>query len=227
MRGEILHYDHVCGIGYVRGEDGKRYRFAANDFPEVGSGAVGARVAFTPGGDTARDISPTAEPKEAFSYAPPVSPPIDRSLSIWGYFWACLTSRYATFSGRARRMEFWSFTLLSLVLNVGLAAIGYKIGAEYGSDEYDRYALMVVFFLVADLALLVPSTAVFTRRVHDIGLSGWFALLFIVLSFFSGGIIIVWVVALIRSQPHDNRWGPMPAHDRPYQMTVRLDAAGA
>jgi uncharacterized membrane protein YhaH (DUF805 family) len=48
------------------------------------------------------------------------------------------------------------------------------------------------------------------RRHHDVGLSGWFVLLFLLLSFVYVGSLILLVIALIPSQKHDNKWGPVP-----------------
>jgi uncharacterized membrane protein YhaH (DUF805 family) len=70
----------------------------------------------------------------------------------------CL-SKYATFSGRAARSEFLWFSLFALLVSTVAAAINDKL---YG--------------LIA-LGLLLPTIAVSTRRLHDIGKSGWWQLL--------------------------------------------------
>jgi uncharacterized membrane protein YhaH (DUF805 family) len=70
----------------------------------------------------------------------------------------CL-SRYATFSGRASRPEFWWFFLFQILVSVAASMVGDTIAA------------------LASLALLLPALAVGTRRLHDIGKSGWWQLL--------------------------------------------------
>lgn len=70
----------------------------------------------------------------------------------------CL-SKYATFSGRASRPEFWWFFLFQILASVAASMIGDTIAA------------------LASLALLLPALAVGTRRLHDIGKSGWWQLL--------------------------------------------------
>ena len=70
----------------------------------------------------------------------------------------CL-SRYATFSGRASRPEFWWFFLFQILVSIAASMIGDTIAA------------------LASLALLLPALAVGTRRLHDIGKSGWWQLL--------------------------------------------------
>ncbi|MGV8803764.1 MAG: DUF805 domain-containing protein [Polaromonas sp.] len=70
----------------------------------------------------------------------------------------CL-SHYATFSGRASRPEFWWFTLFQIL---ALAVAGMVSETLYG---------------LAALGLLLPMLAVGTRRLHDVGRSGWWQLL--------------------------------------------------
>lgn len=70
----------------------------------------------------------------------------------------CL-SRYATFSGRASRPEFWWFFLFQILASVAASMLGDTVAA------------------LASLALLLPALAVGVRRLHDIGKSGWWQLL--------------------------------------------------
>ncbi|MDR1829061.1 MAG: DUF805 domain-containing protein [Methylobacteriaceae bacterium] len=66
-----------------------------------------------------------------------------------------LTQKYATFTGRARRAEFWWFVLFATICNSIGGAIHPLIGTVIG------------------LALLCPNLAVGARRLHDLNLSGW------------------------------------------------------
>ena len=70
----------------------------------------------------------------------------------------CL-SKYATFTGRASRPEFWWFALFQILISLAAGMLG-----------------DVVNGLVA-LGLLLPALAVGTRRLHDIGKSGWWQLI--------------------------------------------------
>ena len=74
---------------------------------------------------------------------------------------ACLT-KYATFGGRASRPEFWWFALFTVVVGLVTSMFSSMLNA------------------LASLALLVPSIAVGTRRLHDIGKSGWLQLLWLI-----------------------------------------------
>ena len=79
----------------------------------------------------------------------------------------CLTKKYANFSGRASRSEFWFFTLAESIAYAIAGAIDGLIG-------------MSILSILVGLALLVPSLAVGARRLHDIGKSGWLQLLLII-----------------------------------------------
>ena len=75
--------------------------------------------------------------------------------------------QYTDFDGRARRKEYWMFTLFSSLISYGLQGIG--IALESG-----------VFAMIAGvygLAVLVPTIAVAIRRMHDVGKSGWYILI--------------------------------------------------
>ena len=74
----------------------------------------------------------------------------------------CL-SKYATFTGRASRSEYWFFVLFTLL--VGLVA-GF-ISGTVGSDVLG-YAIQAAFW--------IPGLAVSIRRMHDVDKSGWFIL---------------------------------------------------
>lgn len=110
----------------------------------------------------------------------------------------CL-SKYVTFSGRARRSEYWWFTLFAIILYVVAAIIDAAIGNS------------IVVILVA-LALLLPSLAVTVRRLHDTGRSGWWILIALVP--FVGGIILL-VFECLDSQPGPNNYGPSPKDTNP------------
>lgn len=74
-------------------------------------------------------------------------------------------SKYATFSGRASRSEYWWFAFFCLLIQV--------IGAI---DEKLKLGMEIIFGIVY-LAIIIPCIAVATRRLHDINKSGWWQLL--------------------------------------------------
>ena len=82
---------------------------------------------------------------------------------IMNYYLKVLQN-YATFSGRARRSEYWYFVLFNVIISIALGFIGGMMGISILSSIYS-------------LAILVPSIAVGVRRMHDVGKSGWFLLI--------------------------------------------------
>ena len=117
--------------------------------------------------------------------------------------WATLPlKRYAEFTSRSRRKEYWMFLLLSIGIYIiasildGIAGLNGMIAGRYGP----------VTALVA-LGLLVPSLAVSVRRLHDSDRSGWWLLLGLVPIF---GEIIVLVFMVLRGTRGANRFGADP-----------------
>src|SRR4051812_635294 len=71
--------------------------------------------------------------------------------------------KYATFDGRARRAEFWLFVLFNFLICGSISLIT-------GSTDS-------VLVTLATVLLLLPNIAVGVRRLHDVGISGWWYLL--------------------------------------------------
>jgi uncharacterized membrane protein YhaH (DUF805 family) len=99
------------------------------------------------------------------------------------------------FSGRARRKEYWLFTLFNIVIVIVLAALDMAIGT--GGILAGLY----------ELAILIPALAVTVRRLHDTGRSGWFILIGIIPIV---GAIVLLVFAVQDSHSGDNAYGPNP-----------------
>ena len=114
-------------------------------------------------------------------------------------------NKYATFEGRARRSEYWYFTLLSVILSIAAQVIGG--GGRNGG--LITLLLLGVLCLVS-LALLSPGIAVSVRRLHDTGRSGWF-LLIALIPLVGGILLLVWMCS--RGTEGPNRFGadPIPA----------------
>ncbi len=133
-------------------------------------------------------------------------------------------SKYATFSGRARRSEYWWFILFSWLVNAALTILSAPLAAVWG------------------IAIFLPSIAVLARRLHDTGRSGWlyicvfvFGIVFAVfagvfsyasllygnyeagctgMSFLGLAVLGTWVYMIVilcqDSQPGANKYGPNP-----------------
>jgi uncharacterized membrane protein YhaH (DUF805 family) len=146
--------------------------------------------------------------------------------------------KYFQFSGRAQRAEFWWFSLFTTVASLVLSGLDVTIfGVEYWDDDFSP--LSDIFSLV----ILVPSLSIGWRRMHDIGKSGWWSLLWLApivwtavaaVTLFGSddsytlvGIfaVIIGIVATIAafiyyivlcatdSDPNPNLYGPSPKYD--------------
>ena len=98
--------------------------------------------------------------------------------------------RYADFSGRSRRMEFWMWQLFNFIVYIGFMVLGMVLlgggmmmvagdpnaAATAGGGALILFALYAIY----GLAVIIPSIAVAVRRLHDTNRSGWWILLPIV-----------------------------------------------
>lgn len=132
--------------------------------------------------------------------------------------------RYAEFSGRSRRMEYWMFALfIAIVYAVCFALMlggGFSLLAFTDPATATPEAPGPLFWLGAGLigifalAIIIPSIAVAVRRLHDRDMSGWWYLGFIVASMvpfvgFIAGIAFL-VIMFLPGTPGPNRYGADP-----------------
>ena len=120
--------------------------------------------------------------------------------TCFGWYVDAVSKKYATFDGRAHRTEFWCFMLFYLVGYLSLLVIGYVFRSYYGGGEM---GLMALFSSIFVLVNLLPSIAVFVRRLHDSGRSGWWCLLQLIPII---GLIVLILFGLAGSQ-EDNKYG--------------------
>lgn len=229
MRGDVLHYDEGQGIGFIAGAGGKRYSFERSDLRQLVPIGKGTPVEFQPDGDAAREIFVVRQERLAAGAAPSrfgrfAVPGEAENTGLRSYFWRSITSNYANFRGRARRKEFWGYVLFYYIAFLLLSAVALAADVALGNfDSGDRWPLVsIVLLVVVQLATFLPSLGILVRRLHDIGLSGWFSVFPVVLSLLLAvvGVLITVVFALIPSQKHENKWGPVPTG-------IRLDTPAA
>ncbi|MEI5103064.1 DUF805 domain-containing protein [Streptomyces sp. PmtG] len=102
--------------------------------------------------------------------------------------------KYAVFDGRARRAEYWMFSLISGVIGTVLALVDRAIGTAF------------VLQGIYSLAVLVPGIAVSVRRLHDTSRTGKWLLLFLVPV--AGWIALI--VMFAQDSAPANTYGPNP-----------------
>ena len=136
------------------------------------------------------------------------------------YFLYCL-KHYADFNGRARRSEYWFFTLvhsllviLPIIIGLVMIVTASLTQLHHPAGEAPRYGNVGVFiiliFALLHLALFIPQLAVSVRRLHDTDKSGFFILIaFIPYVGVIGGIVLL-VFYCMDSTPGYNQYGPNP-----------------
>jgi uncharacterized membrane protein YhaH (DUF805 family) len=114
--------------------------------------------------------------------------------------------KYSQFSGRARLSEYWWWVLFSILAQMipYILFIAVVVGSEGTSS---LTAVLGLLWFVVWAALIIPSLAVFVRRLHDSGKSGWFWLLGLI-PLVGPIILIVFLVAA--GDPGENQYGAPP-----------------
>ena len=116
--------------------------------------------------------------------------------------------RYAEFSGRSRRKEYWMFVLLQMLILIPVAFLAILMGGPVKdpANPFGSTAMLIVlgvYFLV----FFIPGLAVQVRRFHDQDKSGWFILLGFIP--YVGSLILL-VFMCLEGTRGPNRFGPDP-----------------
>jgi uncharacterized membrane protein YhaH (DUF805 family) len=129
--------------------------------------------------------------------------------------------KYATFSGRASRSEYWWWYLFTflvyLVLGVPLYVVGIATSRDGGRTPGTLAIPLIILLTVFALGIIVPSLALTVRRLHDAGYSGLLALLFLIP--YVGGLVIL-IFALLPSSPAGAKYDPIPVTPAAYDPNL-------
>ena len=117
-----------------------------------------------------------------------------------GYF--NTLKKYAVFSGRATRKEYWVFTIVNLIIVMGLFGVGVAMTGDDGLPNSLLTGAAAVFMLLT----LIPALAVLARRLHDSDKSAWWMLLMLLPLV---GLVLI-VFTLLKGTDGENRFGPDP-----------------
>ncbi|MFD0590228.1 DUF805 domain-containing protein [Paenibacillus sp. GCM10027627] len=102
--------------------------------------------------------------------------------------------KYATFSGRARRKEYWMFALVNFLIVILLALL-----VQFNES-------LIVLYYIFLLVVALPGIAVVVRRLHDTNRSGWWFFI----SFVPFGSIVILVFMCLKGETGPNRFGEDP-----------------
>ncbi|PNG25057.1 DUF805 domain-containing protein [Methylocella silvestris] len=117
---------------------------------------------------------------------------------FWNYYLGALR-KYAVFTGRASRAEFWGFVLIYVLICIAALLVDRLFGMSGGGSG--------LFLSIAEIGQLLPLTAVSVRRLHDTDRTGWWQLLML-----SGiGLVLLIFFYSERGALAPNRFGLPPA----------------
>ncbi|MBY3256336.1 DUF805 domain-containing protein [Rhizobium laguerreae] len=128
-----------------------------------------------------------------------------------------LTQKYATFSGRASRSEFWWFQLFYVLVLIALLIVASLAGAFSDIQDDGPSSVLFAFGAVGGLfalAMFLPQISLQVRRFHDRNISAWYYLALFILNMipavgFIGGLAML-VICVLRGTEGPNKFGPDP-----------------
>lgn len=113
------------------------------------------------------------------------------------FFFDVVKNHYADFTGRASRKQFWMYVLWNIILSIVVSIVGSLLFRSGVSHQNPLSILLSAL-------LLIPSLAIGTRRLHDIGKSGWWQLVALI-------PLIGWIVPIYffvqETVPGSNAYG--------------------
>ena len=121
------------------------------------------------------------------------------------YYLDILTNKYADFNGRARRKEYWMWTLYYTIVLLFAMVLDNVLGLNFELLGQDLgYGWL---YVTIGIIHLIPGLGIVVRRLHDVGKSGWFYLIILIPL-----IGFIWVLVLFCTDgvKEDNKWGSNP-----------------
>ncbi len=116
------------------------------------------------------------------------------------HYYTDVLKKYAVFQGRASRKEFWVFSLINFAI-ISIIAVTLNLLNQNSEDE----SILIYFGYI--IAVICPTLAVTTRRLHDTGRSGSWILISLIP--FIGSLTLT-IFTLLESDPEENKYGPNP-----------------
>ena len=188
MKGSILDFSIQTNSGIISGDDQKRYTFSGSEWKESAPPQRAMKVDFDL--DAAGQAIGVYRALGHSNTNTNISEKTEDQYQPLDWVKKCLKN-YANFNGRASRKELWIFYLWVIVFNVLVLMIDGALGAGG------------ILFALTYFGLAIPQFAVSSRRLHDIGKSGWWYLI----SFTGIGIILLIVWWAKEGDTNSNQYG--------------------
>jgi uncharacterized membrane protein YhaH (DUF805 family) len=204
MKGKILDYSIQNSSGIISGEDGNRYKFSNSEWKSDKAPKANQKVDFEAEDTIAKQIYLESSSldfdadtiKSKFSNVTD-SDIVNNSPLSW---YVTVLKKYATFSGRAQRAEYWYFILFNMIATFILMILDAMFGTLDAQTGYGLFSGLYT------LAVFIPNIAVSVRRLHDIGKSGWW-LLIALIPLIGAILLIIWFAT---DSKEDNQYGENP-----------------
>lgn len=166
MKGIVLDFSVQTNTGIISGEDTKRYHFIGSEWKETTSPQRGQIVDYDIN-EQGQAVAIYFEIKATSTFSTQTTEQSSKNEDEYNPFdwFAKGLKNYANFNGRARRKEFWFFYLGVVLCNMFAMILDAIFGTEF------------LFYALVYLATVIPTLAVSSRRLHDIGKSGWWYLI--------------------------------------------------
>ncbi len=123
-------------------------------------------------------------------------------MILLDYFKLCVSQKFATFSGRARRQEYWLFYLDCIIVSSALSSLSLSLVHDIVAN-----VIVTTISVAWTLFIIIPSLAVLVRRLHDTNRSGWWLLLYLLPVI---GAIVLFVFTLLPGTVGENDYGDDP-----------------
>ena len=121
-----------------------------------------------------------------------------------------MRDNYTNFSGRARRKEYWMFTLVYIIILIGCTVLDNVLGTVFMMDAGPLGEISMGYgwaYTICGLLHFIPALALGVRRLHDLGKSGWFYLILLIPFI---GVAWLLIIFCFEGKKEDNKWGPDP-----------------
>ena len=124
------------------------------------------------------------------------------------YYLNIITKQFSDFKGRARRKEYWMYSLFQVLIGFSLYLISFIFFTnvlDYDNEKgLNSSLLLFALFLMLHF---IPNIAIAVRRLHDTGKSGWWYLLSLIPYI---GPFILFILLVLESSEEENQWGVNP-----------------
>lgn len=198
MKGQVLDFSIQSNSGIILGEDHSRYNFSGSEWRDAKAPIRGDHVDFV--SDGAGNALQVYRALQQFNSISSLTDQLDKisdqnkseeqfTIIDWT---VKVLKNYANFTGRARRKEYWFYTLALIIALIIVSVVDRILGTD------------PLLYLIVALGTFVPSLAVGVRRLHDIGRSGWWYLICLI-PLIGAIILIIWFAT--ETQRENNQWG--------------------